>query len=68
MAIRTCPNCGIQFIPSPPNRRFCRPTCQARFQLQRRGQRVLPLFDVLATELPDRAETRKPRRGAKRHP
>lgn len=43
-AVRVCPGCGLSFTPTPPTRRFCRPTCQARHQ--RRGQGSLP-FDAV---------------------
>ena len=49
-----CPGCGTVFEPVPPSRRFCRPVCGAKHQ--RRGQAVLPLFDVLVTELPPQSE------------
>jgi hypothetical protein len=54
-APRLCPGCRTVFMPVPAARRYCRPSCRARFEAeQRRGQETPALtFD---SELPSAEE------------
>ncbi len=58
---KTCPGCSTRFVPIPPSRVYCRPTCGARHQ--RTGQALLPLHSEPVSELPS-----TPRRGTRGGP